>query len=177
MTYIVPEAHDQDHGGSKGIAHLGVSALGSKVVVVAECHLLSSAELLGEGVARVAGNGRLGVGHHHAVLDVEALDGGEAAAGTFDELRDDGDGLGGVDGEVGAGAVEGLVALAVRVEVATIGIAVTSVAGIGVGSATGIAVARVLSEVFAGVGGECCGNVVGLPDIHLRAACAEAADA
>lgn len=108
----------------------------------------------GDGVVACdAGGGGFGVGDEDAVLDVEALDLGERAAG-LDELGDDGEDVVGVDGE--AGAVEGGVALAVAVEVASIGVAFTVVA-VGfaaVGSSAGVAVADLGGDGCAWVGGE-----------------------
>lgn len=107
----------------------------------------------GDGiVAGDAGGGGLGVGDEDAVLDVEALDLGQLAAG-LDELGDDGEDVVGVDGQ--AGAVEGGVALAVAVEVASIGVAfaVVAVGCAAVGSAAGVAVADYGGDGCAWVGG------------------------
>lgn len=62
--------------------------------------------------------------NHDAVLDVETLDLGEGAsvcAVVGDELGDDGEDLGGIDSL--AGTVEAGVAQAVRVEIASVGVA------------------------------------------------------
>lgn len=173
---VVPQAHDEDHGGGDGIAHLGHAAEVSKDIIVAKGLLLGGAEVGGERVARVVGDGGLGVADDLAVLDVEALDLGELAVGALDELGDDGDLLGGVDVEAGSGAVEGLDALSVGVEVAAIGVAVTGVAVGREGSAAVVALAHVLRLVGAGVGREGGGDVVGLPDVHLGAAAAHGAN-
>jgi hypothetical protein len=77
---------------------------------VTEELLLGVAEGGGDGVA--GGGERLGVANDVAVLDVDAADLAELAGRVGQELGDDGDLLVGVDSELGARAVEGLVALA-----------------------------------------------------------------
>lgn len=118
---VVPDAQDQDHL-LELLAHLGQPPYGGEVVVVPEGRLLLRAELVRDVVDRVdARDGRDGVGDHRAALHVEALDGLEVAgvgARVRDELRHDGEGLGGVD-RLG-GAVEVLVAHAEGVEVAAV---------------------------------------------------------
>ena len=164
---VVPDGHDEDHVAGEGLAHAGETAALVEDVLVAEGRLLGVAVVLGDRVAADARDCALAVGDDLAVLDVEALDLAQFAAG-LDELRDDGDLLGGVDGE--ALAVEALVALAVRVEVASVGVAVAGVAVRGVGTAAGVALARVVGGVGAGVRSIGAGDAVGLPDIHLSTA-------
>lgn len=176
-AYIVPQAHDEGHGGGNGAAHLRETTLLREAIAIAKDLLLVLAKVGGDGVAGDASDGGHGVGDDLAVLDVEALDLGEAAIAALDELGDDGHLLAGVEGEVGAGTVEGLVALAVGVEVTSIGIAVTSIASGGVGSSALVAFARVLDVVLARMGGKGRGDVVGLPDVHLGTAAAESANA
>lgn len=159
---VVPERQDEDHGRGDGLGHLGEAALCLEDVGVAKGELLLGAEVGGEGVTRVRGDGGLGVGDDLAVLDVEALDLGQDAVGALDELGDYGELLGGVEGEAGAGTVEELVALAVGVEVASIGVAVAGVAVGGVSSAAGVACAGVVGAVLAGVRGVGRGDLVGL---------------
>lgn len=135
QTHVVPERHNQDHGALQSLAHLRKTALGVEVVGVAEGGLLSRAVLRVDLVAAGAFDGGLGVGDDHAVLHVVSLDGREGAVVALDELGDDGELLGRVYGH--AGAVEIRDTLAVGVEVAPIGIAITGVAGIRV-SATAV---------------------------------------
>lgn len=96
-----------------------------ELVGVAESGLLLLAVALGDGVDSVdAGELVHAVGDDLSVLNVETLDlreGAGVGAVISDELGDDGEGLAGVDGE--ALAVEGGVTLAVRVEVASVGVA------------------------------------------------------
>jgi len=100
-----------------------------------------------------------------AVLDVEATDLGKGAArgsGIGDELGDNRELLGGVNGE--ALAVEGGVAHTVRVEITAVGIAD---AGIAVGGTASVAFAARLGTRRArmrSVGG---GDAICLPDVHL----------
>ena len=128
------------------------------------------AEAVGQRVARDAGNGRLRVLVHLAVLDVEAPDLAERRAGA-DELRDDGHlGLG---VELHARAVEVLHAHAVAVEVASILVADALVA---VGAVAAVEpCAGYETGALAGVRSVRGGDGVGLPDVHLRAAGAKLA--
>jgi len=171
---VIPDGHDQDHRALEGLAHLSHTALAVEVIDVTEGDLLGIAPLLGDGVAGVAGDLGLGVGNDLAVLNVEALDLAEDASRVLVELGDDGHLLGGVDGH--ALAVEGLVALAVGVEVAAIRIANTSIALRAVGATAAVALAAALADNGARVRSEGSSHVVGLPDIHLRAAAAIAAE-
>lgn len=148
---VVPQAHDEDHGLLDGLAELSHAALVLKDVAVVEGDLLGLAELRGDGIARVTGDGRLGVGNHLAVLDVEPLDLGQLAVGSLDELGHDGELLGGVDRH--PRPVEGAVALAVRVEVAPVRVAGPRVARFGVGASAVFAFAPVLAYGRAGVRG------------------------
>lgn len=175
-THVIPDRHDQNHTLRKSLAHLRKTALLGEDILVAESLLLSSTEARGDGVAVDAGDIRLRVSKDLAVLDVEALDVGEGAAG-LDELGDDGDLLGGVDGELRALAVEGGVAHTVAVEVTAVGVALAGVAGGAVSSAAGVAGAALLADGLAGVRGVGGGDGVGLPDVHLGAAGAHVADA
>ena len=165
---VVPDGHDEDHTAAtrEGLAHLLEAALRSEGVGVAEGGLLLRAEAVGDGVDGVdAGDLREGVGDHLAVLDVEPVDlfeGTRARAGVGDELCHDGE-LG-LRVNLKPGAVEGGVAHAVRIEVAS---------GLVAGGRAGAASAsRALSLLgaTAGVGGVGSGIAVGLPDVHLVAA-------
>ena len=173
---VIPDAHDQDHG-LQGVAHALKATVLSEVVIVAEGGLLGRAELGGDGVALDALNVGLGVGDNLVVLDPEALNLGELAlvgAVGGDELGHDGHRGLGVDGV--AGAVEGFVAHAEGVEVASVGVASAGVAGLGVGAAALVALAHSLLNSVARVGSIGRGDAVGLPDVHLGAAGAVATD-
>ncbi len=144
------------------------------VGVVGGSHL-GSAEVGGDrvegGHARDAG---LRVHDDLVVLDVEAADLAERARGgvvVSEELRDDSEGLGGVDGH--AGAVEGGVAHAERVEVAAVRVAKTAKAVRGRSAIVTSALSLFLD--CARVGSEGGGDGVGLPNIHLIATCAHRA--
>jgi len=164
---VVPDGHDEDHVLGEGLAHLGEAAALLEDVGVAEGRLLGAAVRRGDGVAADARDGALAVGDHLAVLHVEALDLAQLAA-RLEELRDHGDLLARVDGE--ALAVEAGVALAVAVEVASVGVAVAGVAVVRVGAAAVVALADVVGGVRAGVGSVGGGDRVGLPDVHLSTA-------
>ncbi|CAG8779468.1 10370_t:CDS:1, partial [Acaulospora colombiana] len=156
-----------DHTLGHGLVHGGETTLVGEIVGVAERGLLGGAECGGDGV--VGGhtsNVGLGVGDDFAVLDVEAADLVEGTAGgavARQELGDDGELGVGVDGQ--AGAVVGGVAHTVRVEVASVLVAHSTVA-VGAVPALG-ARAAVLAVDGAAVGGVGSSVLVGLPDIHL----------
>jgi len=123
---IVPKREDEDHAVRHRFRDLGKSTL----VLEAWGCVAERGRLLGAvlGVDRVGG-GDTGdrserVGDDDAVLDVEAVDLVESASGSAtvgEELGDDGEFGVGVDNL--SWAIEGSVAIAVRVEIATIGIA------------------------------------------------------
>lgn len=94
-----------------------------ETVVIAESSLLRVAESGRDGVTRHIRDLGFRVGNDLAALNVETFDFRQRAA---DELRDDSEGLGGVDCQ--ALAVEGSVTHAVAVEIASIGIAHASIA-------------------------------------------------
>lgn len=159
---VVPDGEDEHHL-LELLAHLGQAALGAKVVGVVKGRLLGGAKVLGDAVAGDARDLGLAVGDSLAALDVEALDLGQGAGGgavVGDELGDDGEGLGGVEGQ--AGAVKGLVAHAVRVEVAAALVAVALAAGVAVTAGGGVGAAG-LAVGGARVGGQGGGDGVGLP--------------
>ena len=165
---VVPERHDKDVAASKRSTHSVQATKGSERRSVAESALLRLAEGVGNRVAADTGDGGLGVLVHLSVLDVEALDLGQAAA-RADELRDNGHlGLG-VEG--GAGAVEVLDAHAVAVEVAAILVAHALVAVVAV-AAVSRGCASDETSALAGVGSVGGRDAVGLPDVHLGAASA-----
>jgi hypothetical protein len=104
----------------------------------------------------------------YAVLDVDTVDLREGAGGGIvasDELSDDGQLLGGVDGLVWS--VEGGVAHTVSVEIATIGITVSAIAVCDGAFFTGT---DSLTLDGTWVRGESRGDGVGFPDIHFSAA-------
>jgi hypothetical protein len=167
---VIPDGQHEHHAVVECLAHVSVPALGRKRVRVAESRLLCSAEWLGDRI--VGGHSRdvrLGVLDDLAVLDIETTDLFERARGSVvggDELGDHGHLLGGVESE--ALAVKGLVAHAVRVEVAAGLVAVTRAL---------CARAACLTRDCARMRGICGGNGVALPDVHLVAASAVAAGA
>lgn len=166
---VIPDGHDKDHGLREGLAHLGHAALAVEAVVgVFEGSSASLAPLLSDRVSDNTGNPRLRVRDNDAVLHVEALDLGESAGRVLEELGHDGHLLGSIDRL--ANAVELLVAHAVRVEVATIGIAHTGIPVIAVGATAVVALAAGLVDFLARMGSIGSGHVVGLPNIHLGAA-------
>lgn len=166
---VIPDGHDENHVLGEGLAHLLEAALALVVIEIAKDGLLGVAPGIGDGVlVGEAGNGGDRVGDDDAILDVEALDLGEIAGRVLQELGDNGELLCGIDSL--ALAVEGLVAHAVSVEIASIGIANTAIAVSAVGTTAAIALAPALADGGAGVRSEGGSHVVGLPDIHLRAA-------
>lgn len=159
---IIPNRQDKHHV-LELLAHLGQAALGTKVIGVVESRLLRSAKVFGDAVARNTGDLGLAVGNSLATLDVEALDLGEGTGGgavVGDELGDDGEGLGGVEGQTGT--VEGGVAHAVRVEVAAALVAVALAARVAVTAGGGVGAAG-LAVNGAGVGSQGGSDGVGLP--------------
>lgn len=70
---IIPDRKDKDHTLFKRGAHGGETSLGGKLVGVAECRLLGSAEIVSDGVSGDAGNISIRVGNYNTVLDIEAL--------------------------------------------------------------------------------------------------------
>lgn len=169
----MPERHNKDHGGRESIAHAVPATLLREVIDIAKDALLLGAEVRGERATGVACNLGLGVGNDLAVLDVQTGDLRKTSVAALVELSDDSHLLGGIDVEVGSRTVEGLVALAVGVEITTVGIASSAISVTRVGSTTRVASARVLSELGARMRSEGCGDGVGLPDIHLGAAGAQ----
>lgn len=165
---VVPDGENEHHGLGKRLAHLGETTLLLEDVGVSKGRLLLAAVVGGDGVAGDAGDLGLGVGDDLAVLDVEALDLGQVSGGVLEELGDDGDLLGRVNGH--ARAVEGGVALAIAVEVASIGVAGAGVAVSGKGATAVIPSAHGLARGCARVGSVSRADLVGLPDVHLGAA-------
>lgn len=160
---VIPQRHDEDHTLGESLTHLGESTLVLEGGLVTKGSLLSVTVGIGDGVvASDASLGRVRVGDQLAVLDVVTADLGQHAAG-LDELGHDGEDLGGVDGQ--ALAVEGGVALAVAVEVASIGVALSSVAVGAVSTSALITVAHDLADGLARVGSERSRDRVGLPDV------------
>lgn len=143
---IIPYWHNKRHTRAQRRAHRGKPAMGLEGVIISKRRLLSIAVCGGDWVSSDVSDGRLRVGDHSSALDIEAFDFGQWAA---DELRYNGEHLAGVNSH--ALAVESGVTLAVRVEVASIRIASTSVAGSGVGSSAGIALTHRLGDGTAGM--------------------------
>ena len=179
---IVPDGHDQDHGHAQGRVELVEAAHLGEAVAVVEGLELRAAELGrdGGGVRRDTldvGSGDLNL---LAVLDEELgelvlLEAGDDAVGMSVLMvglcEEKGDAvwktgnirelLAGIDGL--ALAVEVGVAHAVRVVVATVGVAKTGEAVLGVGTAAGIPLADVVLVVLARVRREGERVCVGLP--------------
>jgi len=172
----VPEGHDKNHGSLESIAHTTPSTLLLEVIGILKDLLLLGAEVSGKRASGNSSNLGLRVGDDVAVLDIETSDLRETAVRALVELGDDSNLLGGVDSELGSGTVEGLVALAVGVEVATIGVTSSAIAVVGVGSTARVTFASVLGELSARVRSVGSGDGVGLPDVHLRAACTQFTD-
>jgi len=128
---VVPDGEDEDHSLCEGLGHSSHTAVSGERVGIAEEGLLGRAERVGDGVVGgETGECGEGVGDDLAILDVEAADLREGARGGVvvgDELRDDGELGGGID-EL-ARAVERLVTHTEGVEVTTIGVTDTVVAG------------------------------------------------
>lgn len=123
--------------------------------------------VLGDGVVGDVCDGGFGVGDDIVVLDVEFGDFGECIIIISEELGDDCERLGSVDGEFGVGVVEVLVVLVVVVEVVFIGVVVVGVVVFGGSIIVGIGFVGVGSVVFVWVRGVCSGNVVGFLDIYF----------
>jgi hypothetical protein len=172
-TYVVPERHNKNHGSLERIAHTVPSTLLGKIIDVAKDLLLGGAEVRGERASGVSSDLGLRVGNDLAVLDVETSNLRETAVAALVELGDNSNLLGGVDVEAGSRTVEGLVTLTVGVEIATVSITSSAVTVVGVSSTTRVTSASVLSELGARVRSVGSGDGVGLPDVHLGAACAQ----
>lgn len=138
---VIPQRHDEDHTSGERLAHGSQAAFALEVGLIAESGLLRIAVCGGDGIiASDTGHGGLGVGNHHAILDVEALDLAQHAA-RLDELGDDGED--GIRVDCQAWTVEAGVTLAVAVEVTSIRVtlSVVAVSFTTVCSSTGITVA------------------------------------
>lgn len=118
-------------------------------------------------MAGIARYGRLRVGDELVVLDIESLD-FRQCAGSSNELSNNGELLARVDSH--ALTIEGLVALPVGVEVASIGVTVSTIPSRRVGTTTAVTIAHGLTCGFAGVRSIGGGHGVSLPDVHLGAA-------
>lgn len=159
---IIPNRHHKDHASLQSLAHALHTAESLKLVVIAESSLLRVAEFGRDGIACDVWNERLGIGNKLVVLDVESLDLGEWVA---DELGDDGELFLRVDCHTWA--VEARVSHAVRVEIASVGIAYSCVSVRGVSASTGVAVTNALAEGVAGMRCVCSGDGIRFPNIHL----------
>jgi hypothetical protein len=169
---VGPDGEDEDHGDAQGSVERGVATDVAVAVDILEQGRVGSAELGGDGGAELGQARELGSG---GVDDLAILD-EDLAGDVVLEAGDDGELLVGVDGL--AGAVELVVAEAVGVVVATVGIAEAGVAVLRVSTAASGVQAGVVDVVTAGaaVGGEGVGLAVGLPDVDLGAAGTDLAD-
>ena len=70
---VVPDGEHEDHTLLKSSTHGGKATLISKLVGIAKCGLLSSAEVVGDRVTGDTSNVSVGVGDDNAILDIEAL--------------------------------------------------------------------------------------------------------
>jgi len=125
---VVPKRHDKNHALLESVTHGLQATSASEVVVVAEDCLLVLAESVGDRVTADTGDVGRGLLPDLATLDVQTTDLDKVTAfGVVggDELSYNGDRLLGVDRL--ARAIEGLVAHAERVEIATVSVAVASV--------------------------------------------------
>jgi hypothetical protein len=169
---VIPDRHDENDTLSEGLVNGRESTDISKVVGVTENGLLLSAEVIGDGVEgrRDSGDVDLGVLDDFAVLNIDTADflkstGISTVSGN--ELGNDSDLLGSVDGL--SGSIEAGVTHAVRVEVASILVANTTIT---VRTVTALSTgATILTVDAAGVRSVGGGDRVGLPDIHFIAAC------
>jgi hypothetical protein len=169
---VIPQRHDEDHTLGKSLGHVSLATLVLVSVGVLEYGLLLVAELGCDGVAVDTRNRGRGLSNGLAALDVEALDLHVVAAA--DELSDNGELLRCVDGH--ALAVEVLDTHAVGVEIAAVGVADAGITVGGVGSTAAVAVAASLLDGAARVRRHRRADGIGLPDIHLGATRAVAAD-
>lgn len=169
-THIIPKTHNQHHRLRHRSTHTLHAPLCIERLVSPEHLLLGIAEPLCDGVPGHTSNLAHGIRNDFPILDVEALNLAEGPVTALEELRHDRDLAGCVDGELGARSVKGRVAEAIAVEVAAIRVAVARVAVLGICAAAAVARAGVVGAVFAWVGCEGRGDVVGFPDVHFGAA-------
>jgi hypothetical protein len=97
---IIPDGHNE-HTSGDSLAHDCKTSLLLVYIPVAEDGLLSSTEVIIDGVTSEPGNFGAWAGIGLSTLDVEPLDVDKGAAGSArvsDELGDNGEDLGGVNG-------------------------------------------------------------------------------
>lgn len=163
---IVPDGHDEN-GVLESLSLLGETSLGASGVWVTEDSLLVGTELIGDGVTWNTSDLGLWSGPDLASLSPEALDLNKSSAvGTSvgQELGDDRNWLGGVNGEAGSWTVEVQVAHAVSVDITSISIAL---GGVSVTNTAGKTSTLINTHVVARMWGKSAGDGVGFPDIHL----------
>lgn len=168
---IVPKGEGENHTLLESLGHRGESTMSVVDIWVSENGLLVLAEFVGERVTWEVEDGGLGVGDDPSILDVESLDLAQSSgvgASVGEELSDDSEDRVCVDSHTWA--VERPVALAIRVEIASVRIGNASVSIGGVSPSTGLACASALCLWLGGVRSEGGGDGVGLPNIHLSAA-------
>jgi hypothetical protein len=154
-----------------GFGHGSKASVGVKTIGIVEDGLGFGAEGLGDGISCDSRNGGLRVGDNNTILNVEALDFIEVAAGGSgigQELSYDCEDLCCVDDH--AWAVECLVSHSVGVEITSIGIGSSSIARCGVSTSTGIASTSSLGDIVGGMRGKGSRDGVCFPDIHLSTA-------
>jgi hypothetical protein len=81
-SMVIPDREDKHHTLLKRGTHGCKTSLVSKLVGVAECGLLGSAEIVGDGVSGDTGNISVRVGNDDAILDIEALNLAQGAGGS-----------------------------------------------------------------------------------------------
>lgn len=173
-SVVVPEGEGENHASGERVAHVSESTQRGEGVGVAEDGLLVHAESVGDLVG-LGDSGDVGLRvlvddtiHDVLAADLRESTGGGAIRG--DELSDDGNLGVSVDGL--AGAIEGGVAHAVGVEIASVLVADTLIT---FSTVTALGTfAAVLAVHGADVGSVGSGDGVSLPDIHLIAASAVA---
>jgi len=164
---VVPNGEDEDHSRRHSLGHVGKTTLVLEVCGVAERRLLVVTVCGGD---RIVSSGHswdidLGVLDDNTVLDIQAADFLErsgSSSSVGDELSNNSEFLGSVDGLASAVEVRG--SHAEGVEVATIGIANAGIAARGTAS---VARANCLTADGTRVRGEGSCVVVCFPDIHL----------
>ncbi len=168
---VIPDGQDEDDTVGEGLVDGGESSDCSEAISVVESGLLGGAEVGGDGIiGSHSGDVDLGVLDDYTILDVDAADFLESTSvGSVggQELGDDGHLLGGIDDETGS--VERGVTHAVRVEVASILVANSTISVVTITACGSRAAVWAIDAAAVGsIGGR---DRVGFPDIHLIAAC------
>ena len=156
-TLIPPNRHAKNHTPTHSLTHARQrTEIHKPLRIGLLAKLIRHEIILGEPL-----NINLGIANNFPILDIQAADLLELALFVGGELRHDGEGAGGVDGEVGAVVLELVDAVGVVGAPVLVADAVE-----------GAFVARALVEAgyVAGVRGEVGGAGVGFPDVEFVAA-------